>query len=315
MVRLKFRIELKYEIADHPSDFIFNVHAAQTRCQSLVMENFLVSQPVDVSLFTDPAHGNRYARLRAHPGSLAVHYDAMVDVDHHIASPDSVEEVPIAQLPAEALAYIYPSRYCQSDRLHQFARAEFGALRPGYWRVRAIQDWVHRHTRFVSGSSNATTSAVDTLIEQVGVCRDFAHLMIALCRALNIPARFATGIDYGSDPAFGPTDFHAYVEAFLGGRWYLFDPSGMALPMGLIRLGTGRDAADVSFATIFGAVKASPPVIGIEGIEDAGKGINLPSACVDALSTDVERAPRNARSLAAKMLADAEAGQMAAIGR
>jgi hypothetical protein len=127
MVRLKFRIELKYEIADHPSDFIFNVHAAETRRQSMVTENFLVSQPVDVSLFTDPAHGNRYARLRANPGSLAVHYDAMVDIDHHIASPDSVEEVPIAQLPAEALAYIYPSRYCQSDRLHQFARAEFGA--------------------------------------------------------------------------------------------------------------------------------------------------------------------------------------------
>jgi transglutaminase-like putative cysteine protease len=296
MVRLKFRIELKYEIADHPSDFIFNVHAAETRCQSLVTENFLVSQPVDVSLFTDPAHGNRYARLRANPGSLAVHYDAIVDITHHIASPDSVEEVPIAQLPAEALAYIYPSRYCQSDRLHQFARAEFGALRPGYWRVRAIQDWVHRHTKFVSGSSNATTSAVDTLIEQVGVCRDFAHLMIALCRALNIPARFATGIDYGSDPAFGPTDFHAYVEAFLGGRWYLFDPSGMALPMGLIRLGTGRDAADVSFATIFGAVKASPPVIGIEGIEDAGNGIKLPSACVDALSTDVEPTAQHSRT-------------------
>jgi transglutaminase-like putative cysteine protease len=296
MVRLKFRIELKYEIADHPSDFIFNVHAAETRCQSLVTENFLVSQPVDVSLFTDPAHGNRYARLRANPGSLAVHYDAIVDITHHIASPDSVEEVPIVQLPAEALAYIYPSRYCQSDRLHQFARAEFGALRPGYWRVRAIQDWVHRHTRFVSGSSNATTSAVDTLIEQVGVCRDFAHLMIALCRALNIPARFATGIDYGSDPAFGPTDFHAYVEAFLGGRWYLFDPSGMALPMGLIRLGTGRDAADVSFATIFGAVKASPPVIGIEGIEDAGNGIKLPSACVDALSTDVEPTAQHSRT-------------------
>jgi transglutaminase-like putative cysteine protease len=296
MVRLKFRIELKYEIADHPSDFIFNVHAAETRRQSMVTENFLVSQPVDVSLFTDPAHGNRYARLRANPGSLAVHYDAMVDIDHHIASPDSVEEVPIAQLPAEALAYIYPSRYCQSDRLHQFARAEFGALRPGYWRVRAIQEWVHRHTRFVSGSSNATTSAVDTLIEQVGVCRDFAHLMIALCRALNIPARFATALDYGSDPAFGPTDFHAYVEAFLGGRWYLFDPSGMALPMGLIRLGTGRDAADVSFATIFGAVKASPPVIGIEGIEDASNGINLPSACVDALSTDGRPTAQHSRT-------------------
>jgi transglutaminase-like putative cysteine protease len=296
MVRLKFCIELKYEIADHPGDFIFNIHAAQTPCQSLVIENFVVSQPVAVSLFTDPAHGNRYARLRAEPGNLSVRYDATVDIAHHIASPDGIEEVPIAQLPAEALAYIYPSRYCQSDRLHRLASTEFGGMRPGYWRVRAIQDWVHRRTKFVSGSSNATTSAVDTLIEQVGVCRDFAHLMIALCRAINIPARFATAIDYGSDPAFGPTDFHAYVEAFLSGRWYLFDPTGMALPTGLIRLGTGRDAADVSFATIFGTVKSSPPAINIEGIEDAANGIKLPRACVDALSTDGSFAARHSSS-------------------
>lgn len=289
MVRLKFFIELKYEITGQTSDFIFNIHAAQTPCQSLVAENLQINLPVPVALFTDSAHGNRYARLRAEPGLLSVRYDATVDVAHHIASPDSVREVPIAQLPAETLAYIYPSRYCQSDRLHQLANAEFGSLQPGYSRVRAIRDWVQRHTRFVSGSSNATTSAVDTLIEQVGVCRDFAHLMIALCRAINIPARFATGIDYGSDPAFGPTDFHAYVEAFLGGRWYLFDPAGMALPMGLIRLGTGRDAADVSFATIFGAVKSYQPVLGIEGIADAAAGIELPYACVDALSTDGSR--------------------------
>ena len=290
MVRLKFFVELKYEIATDSSDFIFNIHAAQTQNQSLVAENFQISQPVAISLFVDPVHGNRYARLRAEPGNLTVRYDATVDIAHHITSPDSVMEVPIAQLPAAALSYIYPSRYCQSDRLNQLARAEFGGLRPGYWRVRAIQDWVQSHTRFVSGSSNQTTSAVDTLIEKVGVCRDFAHLMIALCRSLNIPARFATGIDYGADPAFGPTDFHAYVETFLGGRWYLFDPSGMALPMGLVRLGIGRDAADVSFATIFGDVKSMAPVIGIEGIEDAANGIVLPCACVDALSTDSEQA-------------------------
>jgi transglutaminase-like putative cysteine protease len=285
MVRLKFSIELKYTITDYPSDFIFNIHAAKTQHQSVVVESFQVSQPVAVALFTDPLHHNRYARLRAEPGQLTVRYDATVDIKHHIASPDSVYEVPIAALPPETLAYIYPSRYCQSDRMTQLARTEFGSLPPGYWRVRAIQDWVHRRTRFVSGSSNLTTSAVDTLIEQVGVCRDFAHLMIALCRALNIPARFATGIDYGSDPIFGPTDFHAYVEAFLGDRWYLFDASGMALPMGIIRLGTGRDAADVSFATIFGAVQSVAPVIHIEGIEDAANGITLPYACVDALST------------------------------
>jgi len=291
MVRLKLFIELQYEVIDQVSDFILNVHAAQTRCQSLVSENFSISQPVEVSLFTDPVHGNRYARLRAKPGPLTVRYDAVVNIAHHVASPDSVGEVPIAQLPAEALAFIYPSRYCQSDRLRQLAVSEFGGLRHGYWRVRAIQDWVQRRTRFVSGSSNATTSAIDTVIEQVGVCRDFAHLMIALCRALNIPARFVTGIDYGSNPAFGPTDFHAYVEAFLGGRWYLFDPTGMALPTGLIRLGTGRDAADVSFATIFGTVKFAQPWIGIEGLEDPEAGITLPLACVDALSTDAGGPP------------------------
>lgn len=290
MVRLKLSIELQYEIIDQISDFIFNIHAAQTQCQSLVMENFQVSQPVDVALFTDKAHGNRYARLRALSGPLTVRYDAVIDIDHHIASPDSVGEVPIAQLPADALSYIYPSRYCQSDRLRQLANNEFGGLPQGYWRVRAIQDWVQRQTKFVSGSTNATTSAIDTVVERVGVCRDFAHLMIALCRALNIPARFVTGIDYASNPIFGPPDFHAYVEAFLGGRWYLFDPTGMVLPTGLIRLGTGRDAADVSFATIFGMVKSRAPVISIEGIEDAAKGIALPMACVEALSTDAATA-------------------------
>lgn len=286
MVRLKFFIELQYEIVSDVSDFIFNIHAAQTPCQSLVMENFQVSQPVDVSLLTDQAHGNRYARLRAIRGPLTVRYDAVVDMAHYIAAPDSVGEVPIAQLPLETLAYIYPSRYCQSDRLRQLAVNEFGGLPQGYWRVRAIQDWVQRRTRFLSGSSNTTTSAIDTVVEQVGVCRDFAHLMIALCRAVNIPARFATGIDYGSDPIFGPPDFHAYVETFLSGRWYLFDPTGMVVPTGLIRLGTGRDAADVSFATIFGAVKSWAPVIGIEGVADAANDIFLPRVCIDALSTD-----------------------------
>ena len=285
MVRIKFFVALQYEIMDAPCDFIFNVHAAIAPRQTLVTENFSISQPANVSLFSDPCNGNRYARLRAMPGRLDVRYEATVDINHHIAAPDTVVEVPIADLPAEALTYIYPSRYCQSDRLHQLARSEFGHIAPGYWRVRAIQDWVHRHTRFVSGSTNSITSAVDTLIEQVGVCRDFAHLMVALCRALNIPARFVTGIDYGSDPAFGPTDFHAYVEAFLGDRWYLFDVSGMALPMGLIRLGTGRDAADVSFATIFGSVKLTAPQIGVEGFEDIGNGVMLPHASVDALST------------------------------
>ncbi|MDB5810118.1 MAG: transglutaminase-like superfamily protein [Betaproteobacteria bacterium] len=285
MIRLKFSIDLRYEIADFASDFIFNIHAAHTRCQTVVSEALQISQPVTPVVYIDPTYGSRYMRLRAEPGVLAIRYDATVDIAHHIESPARIVEVPIAQLPPEVLPYIYPSRYCQSDRLHRFATREFGHLAQGYWRVQAILDWVRHRTKFLSGSSNSSTSAVDTLIEQVGVCRDFAHLMIALCRAVNIPARFVTGIDYGADPALGPTDFHAYVEVYLGHRWYLFEPSGVSPPMGLVRLGTGRDAADVSFATMFGTINSFQPLIAIEAIEDPANGITLPRFCQEAISS------------------------------
>jgi transglutaminase-like putative cysteine protease len=288
MIRLKFSIDLKYEIFDYASDFILNIHAAQTRCQSVVVEQLNLSQPIVPVIYTDPTYGTRYMRLKAEPGQLAVRYEATVDIAHHTESPGRLEEVPIAKLPPAVLPYIYPSRYCQSDRLHRFATREFGHLRQGYWRVQAILDWVRQRTQFLSGSSNSSTSAVDTIVEQVGVCRDFAHLMIALCRAVNIPARFVTGIDFGADPAMGPTDFHAYVEVFLGDRWYLFEPTGVLPPMGLVRIGTGRDAADVSFATIFGAIKSSSPVITIEAINDQANGFALPRFCPEALSTHGE---------------------------
>jgi transglutaminase-like putative cysteine protease len=151
--------------------------------------------------------------------------------------------------------------------------------------VQGICDWVRQRVVFAQNTSNTNTSAIDTLIDSVGVCRDFAHLMIALCRAVNIPARFTTGIDYGADPVLGPTDFHAYVEAYLGGRWYIFDPSGTAIPMGFVRFGTGRDAADVSFATIFGTVASTVPKIAIEAIPGADGTLVVPYRCADALST------------------------------
>lgn len=285
MIRLKFSIALQYEIADYASDFILNIHAAQTRCQSVVTEQLHLSQTILPVIYTDPTYGTRYMRLRAEPGPLAVHYEATVDIAHHAESPARLLEVPVAQMPPDVLPYIYPSRYCQSDRLQRFATREFGHLRQGYWRVQAILDWVRHRTQFLSGSSNGSTSALDTLVEQVGVCRDFAHLMIALCRAVNIPARFVTGIDYGADPAMGPTDFHAYVEVFLGDRWYLFDPTGVSPPMGLVRIGTGRDAADVSFATMFGTIKSFAPVIAIEAVDDPANGFTLPRYSQEALST------------------------------
>ena len=285
-VRIQLSIQLSYDIAPPGGDFVFNLHCAQTRNQTLVDEHLQLSQPVAGSLYLDAVTANRYFRLHADGGWLNLNYGATVDLHHHSARADDVPEVPVAQLPPQVLSYIYPSRYCQSDRLGVLAMAEFGGLRQGYSRVVAIQDWVRRQVRFQSNTSTTNTSAVDTLVDRRGVCRDFAHLMIALCRALNIPARFTTGIDYGADPALGPTDFHAYVEVYLGQRWYLFDPSGTAIPMGFVRMGTGRDAADVSFATIFGSVQSSPPLIQVSAVDDGSGRWTLPHHTDLALSTD-----------------------------
>ena len=286
MIRLELQIELNYQVDAQGADFVFNIHAAHTPRQTVNGEQLWLSQPLVPQIHTDPLTGNRYLRLHAERGPLTLRYSATVDLNHHRADPALLPEVPVRQLPSEVLSYIYPSRYCQSDRLVRFAIHEFGHLWQGHGRVLAIQDWVRRRVMFKSNTSNGTTSAMDTLVDQMGVCRDFAHLMIALCRAVNIPARFATGTDYGADPALGPPDFHAYVECWLGDRWYIFDPSGTAIPMGFVRFGTGRDAADVAFATIFGGVQSQAPVIRTLALQDPSRGIVQPFHGPDALSTD-----------------------------
>jgi len=286
MVRLKFSIELNYDVGPQGCDFVFMIQAAHTRHQTVVTEKLDISQALVPDMHIDAASRNRYLRLKALTGALRVSYGATVDIDHYIMDPAQLAEASIASLPLQVLPYLYPSRYCQSDRLHQFAVREFGHLQQGYSRVQAIRDWVASHVSFQSNSTNSNTSAVDTIVEQAGVCRDFAHLMIALCRAVNIPARFATGIDYGADPALGPPDFHAYVEVFVGDRWYMFDPSGTAIPMGFVRFATGRDAADVAFATIFGGVLAGAPVIHIEALPNAEGQLVEPFHSQKALSTD-----------------------------
>jgi transglutaminase-like putative cysteine protease len=286
MVRIQFAIDLQYDILYPGTDFVFNIHAAQTASQLVISEQLTISQPVVSTVQTNPSTYARYLRLTGGAGPLNINYQATLDIKHHVAEPESIGETPVAKLPLSALTYIYPSRYCQSDRLSLLAMKEFGHLPKGYRRVEAIQTWVRQQVAFRSNTSNSNTSAIDTLTDRVGVCRDFAHLMIAICRALNIPARFTTGIDYGADPALGPTDFHAYVEVFLDNRWYLFDPSGTAIPMGFVRMGTGRDAADVSYATIFGSVTSPPPVITVSAVTEAGRPWEMPRPRTEALSTD-----------------------------
>jgi transglutaminase-like putative cysteine protease len=286
MIRLQFSINLSYRIIGQPADFIFNIHAAPTARQTIVSESLSLGQPVPSTITYDPILHHRLLRLRANPGPLRIAYQADVVIRAHVDEPENIAEIPIADLPMSVLPYLYPSRYCESDKLQQLANQTFGHLPKGYQRVEGIRKWVQERTRFASGSSEFTTSAIDTYQQQTGVCRDFAHLMIALCRALNIPARFCSGIDYGAAPVLGPTDFHAYVEVLLGGRWYIFDPSGVAIPMGFVRIGTGRDAADISFATIFGDIESDPPVIAIVAVNDPAQGYVLPWHCPQALSTD-----------------------------
>ncbi len=287
MIRIHARIGLSYDIGSQGADFIFNLQAARTAQQSVVWEQLDIRPFVFSVESFDPATSNRTLRLTAPPGRLELDYRCTVDLRHHIQLPHEVDEVPIAQLPPAVLPYLYPSRYCQSDCLGPLVMGLFGHLPRGYSRVQAVVDWVGQQVSFQSNTSNSATSALDTLRDRVGVCRDFAHLFIALCRALNIPARFATGIDYGADPALGPQDFHAYVEVYLGYRWYIFDPSGTAIPMGFIRIGTGRDAADVSFATIFGAFQSTPPVIEISAEPGPASGFELPQRQPWAISTAV----------------------------
>ena len=159
-----------------------------------------------------------------------------------------VKEATIAQSPADVLPYLNPSRYCESDLLGRFAFEEFGNLALGFQRVQAICDWVNQFLDYTPAATNATTTAADVLLLRTGVCRDYAHLAISLCRGVGIPARYVSG--YAVD--LNPPDFHGFIEAFLDGRWFLFDPSKLSQLNGLVRIGTGRDAADAAFATING---------------------------------------------------------------
>lgn len=286
MIRLNYAVALTYQVAAPGADFIFNVQAAYAPQQLVVSEQLSLGPPLLPQTWLDPVSRNRLLRLQAPPGVLTLHYEATVEIQHHQVAPGSLRELPIAELPGHVLPYLYPSRYCESDRLHTLAVQQFGHLWQGYGRVLAIQDWVRQRVRFTANSSVGTTTACDTLASGVGVCRDFAHLMIALCRALNLPARFATGLDYGADPALGPPDFHAYVEVYLSHRWYLFDPSGTAIPMGLVRIGTGRDAADVAFATLFGPVQSQAPQVSVRSVPAGARLGATPQHTQDALSTD-----------------------------
>jgi transglutaminase-like putative cysteine protease len=267
--------ELNYQVSG-PSAFIFNIGVVTNSFQRVLDEQFVTTPIYQVEESLPSLEEKRHHRFSAAPGPLRVSYQATVELSHRIQKGDHVPETVPAGIPSEVIPYLYPSRYCESDMLVRLAQREFGKLQPGFSRVTAICNWIHNNVEYLRGSTNPLTSAYDTATERAGVCRDFAHLAIAFCRAVSIPARFVAGYAY----ALEPPDFHAYFEAYLDGRWYIFDPTRLAPQTGLIRVGTGHDAADTSFATIFGPAKFTSLKVTMELREGPA-----PVYTTDAIST------------------------------
>jgi len=240
--------ELDYEIA-RQSVFVFNLGAASTPRQRVIAETFDVGAGVVLDEFFDEVGHNRFHRANVAPGNFVIRYRATVALDP-LRVDTAAREIALADLPGRVLSYLQSSRYCEVESTYAFALRRFGGVLAGYGRVQAICEWIRTNVDYLVGSSTVTSGARDVLANRAGVCRDFAHLGITLCRALNIPARFVTAYTRYQDP---PPDFHAVFEAFLGDRWHVFDPTGLAVVEDLVRIGTGRDASDVSFATLFGA--------------------------------------------------------------
>jgi transglutaminase-like putative cysteine protease len=237
-----------------PTSALF-VLKPQLSSRVLVMQeklSFGIGQPAYE--FQD-SHGNNTYRSTLMPGRNEIRHDALVAVS---SLPDSREiignTVPVGQLPSDLLRYTLPSRYCDSDKLLNFAWKEFGQIPHGLERVQAICDWVHEHIeyRFMSGRSDLSASEV--IERRYGVCRDFAHAAIALCRAFNLPARYVTGHlpDIGCVDPGTPMDFHAYCEVYLGQEWLTFDPRFNVPRIGRVKVAHGSDAVDGAFATIYG---------------------------------------------------------------
>ena len=248
-MKFKLGCHLDYDIAID-STFIFNIRVLEDSEQKIIAKNLQIAPDLKPEKHLDRHLENSYMRLVVPEGKLTIDYQATVELAYSEPDKDNIPEIAPAKLPLDVVPYLYPSRYCQSDRLMKLAQDEFGECQPGYLRVEAICDWIYRKIDYISGSSDSQTSAYDTAIERAGVCRDFAHLGIAFCRAMGIPARIFAAYAWELDPP----DFHACFEAYLGDRWYRFDPTRMSNLKGLVKIGTGRDAADVAFATVFGSI-------------------------------------------------------------
>ena len=248
---MKFDItsELSYEVFS-PTTFIFNIQAAKSATQVIIEESICINPILNFKEFTFNSADTRFILLEVSKDtSFTITYNAQVDVEYKVVDEKMLlQSIPIIELDEQVIPYLFPSRHCQSDKLRKLAIKEFAYLPNEYSKALAVNDWIFNNIDYITGTTDSGTSAYDTLIQREGVCKDFAHLGIAFCRALDIPARYLTAYAYN----LNPPDFHACFEAYIGGQWIIFDPTKLAALNGLVKIGNGKDATEAAVASFFG---------------------------------------------------------------
>ena len=242
---LDIDVHLEYQVYG-PTDMILQIQAPNFPDQRVISENLALSDTSHRATIAGEAGMGERILIRT-DGNLLCDYKARFEVDRPALRIEDLASVPPHQLPSDAVRYLMPSRYCPSDQFQNFVAAEYGNLSGGHL-IATLRDWIFERFRYAPGSSNGQTTALDTFVQRQGVCRDFAHVMIALSRAAAIPARFASVYA----PYVTPQDFHAVAEVYLEGSWHLVDATGMAAANQIVRIGVGLDAAEVPFLSSFG---------------------------------------------------------------
>ncbi len=254
-LRVRVGCDVLYEM-DNQTPMQFVVQALDAAEQQVVQEIQVIEPELPIDRVQD-SYGNIIWRLVAPPGTVRVRYDALVAVS---ALPDpslvQLQKTPVYALPGEVISYLWPTRYCPSDLMLGEAWRLFGHVEGGSAQVQAVCDWLHANIEYGAGSTS-TTDSVEVYTARRGVCRDFAHLAITFCRALNIPARYVCGYlpDIGVEPPRRPMDFHAWFQVWLDGAWRTFDARHNRPRIGRTVIATGRDAVDGAWATVFGSGK------------------------------------------------------------
>jgi len=241
--------ELSYEVYA-PTTFIFNIQAARSVQQEIKEETLCITPDIEFEEFSLNNVDARFVRLSVKKGVFfTITYKAVVEVHHRtIIDATVIKPVPTFKLDKEIIPFLFPSRHCQSDKLRKLATKQFGNIQHEYFKVLAINEWIFKNIDYITGTTDSGTSAYDSLIQREGVCKDFAHLGIALCRAIDIPARYFTC--YASN--LNPPDFHACFEAYIGGHWLFFDPTKLVPINGLVKIANSKDAGDAAVASFFG---------------------------------------------------------------